>query len=350
MSIQPQYYDTNQLLGLYRQVEAPSTFFRDMCFGSVVTFDDEFIDFEKISEGRKLAPLVVPTAQGRPVYSEASEALRFKPAYVKPKDMVSPSRVIKRRPGEALLAPNSMTPGARFNAIVGDILRTHRETIDRREEWMCARSVIDGKVVLAGQDYPERVVDYRRDASHTVVLTGAQAWNAGSFAGSRMADLQSWITRVRRAKFGGPVSTVVVGSAVLDYLLKDDDVKRQLDQTVRGTNADLNTGLRTGEYIEYIGMLGPNVRLVVNSDYYQLPNGSAETFVGEGDVVLIGPNVNGVRTFGAILDEKAGFRAQPVFPKMWSQEDPSATFVMSQSAPLPVVVNPNNTLKATVLA
>ena len=58
----------------------------------------------------------------------------------------------------------------------------------------------------------------------------------------------------------------------------------------------------------------------------------------------------GVRCFGAILDEKAGFNAMAVFPKMWSQQDPSATYVMTQSAPLTVPVNPNNSLTAQVLA
>lgn len=350
MAIQHQLYDTAALMGLYRQVEAPSTFFRDLCFGSVVTFEDEYIDFEKIVENRKLAPLVVPTTQGRPVYEEASKIQSFKPAYVKPKDAVSPSRVIKRRPGENLLADNMMSPQARYNAIIGDILRVHRETIDRREEWMCAQAVLNGSVTLSGPDYPTSVVDYQRASNHTVTLSGAAAWNSASFAGSRMADLQSWINRVRRAQFGGPVNRLVVGSAVLEYLLKDPEVEKQLNTQTRGTAANLNTGLRTGDYVEYIGNLSSNLQLWVNSDYYTLPNGTAQTFMAETDILLVGPNVNGVRCFGAILDEKAGFRAQQVFPKMWSQEDPSATFVMTQSAPLPVVVNPNNTLRATVLA
>lgn len=350
MTIQVQLYDTSALLGLYRQVEAPSTYFRDLLFGSVVTFDDEYIDFEKIREGRKLAPLVVPTAQGRPVYAEASELTRLKPAYVKPKDPVSPGRVIKRRPGENLFAPNTMSPQARYNALVGDIIRYHRETIDRREEWLAARAVIDGKVTLEGPDYPTTVVDFKRAANHTVTLTGTEAWNSTSYAGSRMADIQSWINRVRRADFGGPVNRLTVGSGVLEFLLQDDDVKRQLDTQFRGTNADLNTGLRSGEYVEYIGKLGPNLELWVNSDWYENTSGVAVPFLGEGEVVLTGPNTMGVRCFGAILDESAGFNALPVFPKMWRNEDPAATFVMSQSAPLPVPVNPNNTLKATVLA
>lgn len=350
MPIQVQVYDTGSLLGLYRQVEEPSTYFRDLAFPDVVTFDDEYIDFQKIKEGRKLAPLVVPTVQGRPIYSEASELTRLKPAYVKPKDPVSPGRVIKRRPGESLFSENSLSPQARYNAIIGDISRSHREAIDRREEWMAARALIDGKVTLEGPDYPTTVVDFKRDASHTVILSGAQAWNSGSFAGSRMQDIQDWIDRIRRAKFGGPVNRLTVGAGVLQYLLKDEEVLAQLDKQTRGTNADLNTGLRAGEYVEYIGKLSANLELWVNSDFYEDESGDAVPFLGDGDVVLSGPSVQGVRCFGAILDNRAGFRAMPVFPKMWHQEDPSATFVMHQSAPLPVPVNPNNTLKATVLA
>src|SRR5690625_1719286 len=139
MAIQITLYDTSALLGLFRQVEAPSTYFRDLLFPQVVTFDDEHIDFAKIREGRKLAPLVVPTAHGPPVSSEASRLPRLKPASLKPKDPVRPRRAIQRRPGENLFAANTPAPQQRSNAIIGDSLRTHRETIERREEWMAAR-------------------------------------------------------------------------------------------------------------------------------------------------------------------------------------------------------------------
>lgn len=349
MAINVQLYDTDTLLGLYREVQEPSTYWRNLCFNSVITFEDEYIDFEKIREGRKLAPLVVPTVQGRAVYSEASNVTRMKAAYVKPKDSVSPGRVIKRRPGENLFAQNSLSPQARYNAIIGDILRVHRETIDRREEWLAAQAIINGKITLSGPDYPTRVVDFGRDAQHTITLGVGARW--GDAGVKPMTDIQTWIDRVRRAQFGGPVNRLTVGSAVLPVLLADADVLKQLDTQTRGTNADLNTGLRAGEYVEYIGKLGPNLELWVNSDFYEDPDtGTATPFLDTKTVVLTGPNIMGVRCFGAILDEKAGFNATPVFPKMWSQEDPSATFVMSQSAPLTVPVNPNNSLSAKVLA
>lgn len=347
MTIQVTMYDTSTLLGLYREVPAPSNYFRSLFVANVVNFTDEYIDFGKLREGRKLAPLVVPTVQGRPVYSEASSVSRFKAAYLKPKDPISPSRLIKRRPGENLLAPNQLTPKARFSAILGDIMRTHRETIERRVEWLTAKAILDGKVTLEGPDYPRVVLDFGRDASHTVVKT-TNFWDDVDF--DIMAELQTWIDRVRRAKFGGPVNRLTVGANVIGPMLKNKSILKQLDLQTRGTNASLNTGLREGDYVEYVGKLGPNLELWVNSDFYELPDGSTENFQDPNDVLLSGPNVLGVEAYGAILDDEANYQAMAVFPKMWPQKDPSAIFVMSQSSPLFVPVNPNNTLKATVLA
>ena len=66
--------------------------------------------------------------------------------------------------------------------------------------------------------------------------------------------------------------------------------------------------------------------------------------------LALGQNVMGVKAFGAILDKKASFQPLPIFPKMWDEDDPSATILMTQSAPLMVPINPNNTFRARVVA
>lgn len=347
MPIQITLYDTNTLLGLYRQTEPPTDYWRTLTSTGVVTSDDEYIDFEKVTESRKLAPLIVPTAQGKPIYAEGSRIQRFKPAYLKPKDAVSPGRTIKRRPGENLFSANTQSPSQRYNAILVDILRAHRESIERREEWMTARAVIDGKLTLSGPEYPTRVVDYERDPSHTVTLT-TDFWDDPDHP--IMDDLNTWIERVRQAKFGGVVTRITVGSDVVGPMLRNKQVREQLDLNTRGTNANLNTGLRSGGYVQYHGLIGPGVELWSDASYYEMPDGSVEHYLDPKTVVLTCPTINLVRCFGAILDDKANFQAIPVFPKMWTNNDPSVTYVMSQSAPLPVVVNPNASLSARVLA
>jgi len=346
MTIVHQLYDTATLLGVYKEMPEASNYWLTLLFPTAVTFDSEFIDFEKLSKGRKLAPFVAPTAQGRPIYSEGSNVTRFKPAYIKPKDAVSPSRVFKRLPGQ-MLDPTAGSPLARYNAIVADILAEHRSAIERRWEWLAAQAAINGTVTIEDEDSPARVVDFQRDSGHTVVLSGTARW--GQSACDIMGNIEAWRTKVRLAKFGGPTNRLTVSPDVWDIMRKDAGVLKQLDTTLRGSTANLNTGVREGDLVEYVGMLSGTLAVYVYSDYYELPNGTAVPYMPAGTVVLSGPNVQGVRAFGAIVDKKANFAAVSVFPKMWEQEDPSATFVMSQSAPLMVPVNPNNTLKASVL-
>jgi hypothetical protein len=72
-------------------------------------------------------------------------------------------------------------------------------------------------------------------------------------------------------------------------------------------------------------------------------------FLDPNDVVGYGPAVDGIAAFGAIMDVQAGLAEATIFPKMWEEEDPSAVNTMSQSAPLMVPTNPNNTWKMTVI-
>ena len=55
-------------------------------------------------------------------------------------------------------------------------------------------------------------------------------------------------------------------------------------------------------------------------------------------VILGEPSAaGGVRTYGAIQDRQAGLKALARVPKVWDMEDPSNTFTMTQSSPLPVL-------------
>lgn len=347
MAIEITQTDTATLLGFYREVPAPTNYFRSLMTTSVVMSDDEYIDFEKLVDGRKLAPLVVPMAQGRPMYNEAAKMQRLKPAYVKPKDPISPARALKRRPGESLMAPNTMTPRARFLAILGDILRVHRDGIERRLEWLCAEAALYGKVTLSAPDYPTTVVDFQRDPSHTVTLTGAGiAWNDPD--APILDQINAWVEKIRRAPFGGPVTRVTMGKDVVQHFLANKQVQATRDLLKRGTDGTPQPTIRSGEYSEKIFTVG-NLEFWTNSDFYDLPGGGGtKDYMAADGVLLSGPNVNMVEAYGAIMDVDV-LRAMAVFIKQFKIEDPSAWFVLSQCAPLFVPVNPNNTLFAKVI-
>lgn len=346
-------YDSRTLLGVFADdahMQPPSSYWLDNFFQSQIEFTTEEIDFSKISDVRKLAPLVVPTAQGKPIYSAAERRTVVKPAYVKPKDPVTATRMIRRAAGIGDLGRQQpMTPIQRYNAIIADIQRQHRYAIERRWEWMAANAVIHGINTLEDEAYPLTIVDFGRDAGHTVTLGAGARW--GEAGVSIMGNLQSWINKVRTAKFGGVVNRLTIGSAVW-AVMQDDAEIREFMNTQFKSNAgvNLNLGLKEGLEVEFAGKLSNNLDVYVYSDYYQNADGSVQPFMDTRDVVLTSPSIRGVRCFGAIQDIGAQLQAMPVFSKMWNEQDPSATFVMNQSAPLMVPVNPNASLRARVLA
>lgn len=346
MPITPQFYDTASLIGVMQEQE-PVEFYWAGMFTNQVNSDSEFIDFEKIPHaGRKLAPFVTPLSQGKPIYSRKAVLSRVKPAYIKPKDAVSPDRVMKRKPGE-LLAPTPMSPEQRRQAIIADILVQHSEAIDRTFEWLAARAVIDGKVVIGDDLMPEREVDFNRAPSNTIVLGSGARWNDPGV--SIIENIESWRTICRRAEFGGRTNRLTVGPDAWDVMRKSDEIKRLLDLNTRGTDATVRIGLAADSEIEFVGNLGPDLAVYVYSDYYEV-DGVVTPFLNPKDVVLTGPGMMGYRCFGAIQDPYAQYQSFEKFPRHFLQDDPAGEFVMTQSAPLMVPVNPNVTLKATVLA
>jgi hypothetical protein len=328
--------------------EAPSNYWLDLCFNEQLTFDDEFIDFEKMNrKGRRLAPFVAPLAQGKPLLREGSTVTRLKVAYSKMLDPVTPTRMMRRRPGE-LLAPIPQNPQQRRDAIIADIVAAHRDAVERRWEWLAARAVIDGAVTIVGDDYPARYVDFQRPSGNTVTLGSGARW--GDNGVSILSNLNAWIFSMTTAPYGGPVTRLTLGPDACDVLLKDAEVKAQMDIMTRGTVVNVNTGVREGQQIEFMGKLSPTLEVYRYTDYYEDTDGSFQPFLDPKSAVLTGPNLQGIRAFGAIQDAHAQFQALPVFVRNYIEDNPGIEYVLSQSAPLMVPMNPVQSFKARVLA
>lgn len=339
-------YTTKTLLGVMEEQEPPSNYWLDLCFPRALQFTTEWVEFEKLTDRRRLAPYALPGAPGIPTYSaRGSTVKQFKPAYIKPKDPVYAAEQMARKPGN-LVGP-ARTPGQNFDAAVGEITRFHRTTIERRWEYMAAQAILNGTITIAGDDVPTTTLDFDRAGNHTVTLAAGSRW--GDTGVSIVSNIETWVQRMRRAEFGGAPTRLTVGSDVWTVMRRDPELLEQLDTTVRGTDANFRTGPREMLDVEFVGRIG-NLDIWVYSDYYETNDGTLTPFMDSRDIVLTSPAVDGVRAFGAILDKSAGFAALPIFPKMWDNEDPSATYIMSQSAPLMVPVNPNATLRARVIA
>jgi hypothetical protein len=311
--------------------------------------EKEEIFFDELPiEDRRMAPFVMPHLQGRIMRAPQGAGLRsFRPAYLKPKHEVSPSMAVPRMPGEPL--GGNLSRQERFNRIVADRAIRQDAMIRRRWDWMAAQAAIYGYCDVAGEDYTPVRIDFRRDADLTEVLTGTARW--GQADANPLKDVADM--RGRGLKKGrSPINRIVMGSGAAANFLAFPGLKELTDLRYRqsGTATFNTSGFRSGEPVEAIGTFvlpdGGTVEFFKYENSYEDPvDGVEKPLLHENDVVGVGTGLNGIRAFGAIEDIKAGMQATDVFTKNYEKDDPSKAFVVSQSAPLMVPGNPDNSFR-----
>lgn len=347
-------YDTLTLIEVLNgQPDPPASFFLDRYFpqGQQKLFETEGIVFDQLPVNRRLAPFVAPNVQGRVQATEGFETKVFRPAYVKPKHVVNPSRAIPRQAGEALMG--SMSLQERFDSIVAANLQRERDLIRRRNEWMAVQAAVNASITIASDDYPSVTIDFGRNPILDVTLTGGATWDSTNTC-DPLGDFADARTNAR--VYGRAIITdAIFGQDAWNAFVQVPSVRETLNKFYLGSNSEFNTAIATGEAIEYKGTLqGPadagNLKMWVYNEWYEDETADGFTLYLDTDTVFLGgPNLKGYRTFGAIQDIQAGLAPAEMWPKMWDNQDPSVRYTMTQSAPLPVPAWPNGSVKLKVI-
>lgn len=350
-------YTTVQLLPVLRQIKSLPSFFLGF-FPNAIHFDTDEIAIDKVSDNyKRVAPFVAPNVQGVIIKQEGFHTVAFKPAYLKPKDVIDPSMVFPRRPGENLLT-GSLTPEQKFKMAVAETLRKQKSMIENSWEVMAASAVIYGFVDVQGENYPTKRVDFRRDAALTITTD----WTAGGITSEQtFADLRLGKQLVNdKSASGTVVRDYIFGQEAWDLFVKinKDELFGDhglMDTRFKGSET-LITRMSDGlEGIEYMGRIaGVNgagaMDIYVNTQKYFDQEGKEQYMVPQKGIVGVSRAIEGYRCFGAIHDKKAGFKSMEMFPKQWDEEDPSVDYVMVQSAPLMVPRDPNTSFLIMVKA
>lgn len=329
------------MLKAVEQFPMSNLFLLKRFFPVVQMEDGEKIHFDVIKKTRRLAPFVSPLVSGKIVESEGFKTNTFTPAYIKDKRVFDSSRPLKRIAGEKI--GGTFTPGHRIERLLVSELDDQVNMVDRRLEVMAAEVLRTGKLTISGEDYPTQNIDFNRDASLTITLNGVDLWSDP--ASSPLDDLQDWSQTIMQ-KSGVAAKDVVMSVDVWKIFRKHPDVVAVLDR-VR-SNSTLVTDAMSVEGGELMGTV-PGFNIFVYSGWYIDDTGIEQQILPAGSVILTSPQLEGVRAFGAILDDDAGYRALPYFPKSWVIEDPSIRYLLMQSAPLVVPFRTDAVLFAKVL-
>lgn len=349
----PAIYDQYTLMNVLRvQKTSAPLFWLPTFMTAQINFLTPEIAFDKVyTDDRQLAPFVIPSMQGRPQKLDGYDTRSFKPAYTKIKDTVTVEMHLERQPGEAL-GSGSLTPDQRRIIVRNQLLAKQKTKQLNRQEWLAARAIIDGKVTISGEDYPTTLVDFRRDPTLTIVLTGTAKWDDP--AADPLGDLKD--ARINANELSGVrIVDHVFGANAWDLFNQRVDVKDMMDIRYGGLNVNITRmSDGYGDTMEYMGRLaGSNgagaINVWVNTARYVDENGAQQYYLDQNTVVgYAAASVQGVRCFGMIHDLEAGYGAQDIFAKNWINQDPSAEYLLTQSAPLMIPRQPDATFSMKV--
>lgn len=334
-------FSTNSMLAAVNSSPMTNLFLLKRFFPVLTQSTDEEIHFDVITQRRRLAPFVSPVVQGKIVQSSGMVTKTFKPAYIKDKRIFDSSRPLKRIAGESI--GGTFDPLHRVERLLVLELQDQVNMIDRRLETMASEILTTGSVNIEGDSYPAQNVDFGRDPALTVTLTGANRWSDSTT--SPLDDLQDWSQLILQ-KSGVLANDVVMSLDVWKVFRSHPIVAAELARL--RSNSTLQPDALTTEGGIFMGTLH-GFNIFVYSSWYVDDNGDEQPIFPAKTLVMSSAGMQGLRAFGAIRDDAAGFQALPYYPKSWTDPDPSMRYLMMQSAPLLVPQLVNGSLSATVL-
>lgn len=338
-------FSTNSLNGVVESLKRTPAFLLNTFFRQVETSDTEEIHFDVEIDGKKrrLAPFVHPLKEGKLVESRGYQTKNFRPAYTKDKRVHDATRPFKRTAGEQIGGSTNITPAQRQQINLTRDLRDQVDMITRRLEVMSCEALRTGKVTVKGEGYDTVVVDFGRASNLTITKLTGTKWGESGVSPSK--DVEAWAMLVLKGA-GSSIRNLVMDPDAWDKYREDPKLEKKLD-FAKVKSGDINLGTLP-DHVQYKGNDG-TFDLWVYADWYVDPDTNEEVpMLPSGTVLGVG-DIMGVRHFGAIKDEEAGFQSREYFSKSWVVQDPSARFLLMQSAPLMVPYRPNACFCATVL-
>ncbi|KAF0145106.1 MAG: major capsid protein E [Nitrospirae bacterium] len=332
-------FETRTMLAAMEKMFFPKTFLLDLFFKVKNTFTTENVDIDIIKGKRRLAPFVSPMVQGKVIDRTGFVTRSIKPPYIKEKMPFSGADILKRQAGETIYQGNS-DPATRAQQQLGKDLLELDGMITRREEWMAAKALFDGKVQCKG-DGIDVQVDFLRDASLTITL-GALFWGAAD--GVPITNLRTWKQLVGKLSGVVPDSLILAGDVVMPFLA-NAEVQKFMDKTKITLGQIDPKALPSGA--TYYGNVD-GLDIYSYDEWYLDDAGVLQPMVPAKKILIGSTKARCECLYGAIQDLKAT-AAVARFPKSWEEEDPSVRWIMLQSAPIPATLDTDAFLTATVL-
>lgn len=330
-------FDTATLQGVIRALPQPKLGFAGKYFNRVVESNSPEIYFDVEGTELRMAPFVSPLVAGKIVPGQGFTTRHFRPAYIKDKTVFTPARALTRRLGEQI--GGQYTPEQRLQIDVATDLSDKMGRLERRIEWMAVQALYHGKITVTGDQYPATPVDFGRAPGNTKALTAGNQW--GDAGVSPLKLLHLWSDEAE-----SPITDWYMSSDAYAIFRDHEDTVKRMDR-VRGTSTLEQDAVLSRDLV-LMGMVDGFRIWVIPKLNVTHENGETARLVPDGTVIGVADNYfEGVRHFGAIQDMDS-LVPGTYFVKSWTEPDPSARYLLLQSAPLLVPYRPDCTMRITV--
>lgn len=356
-------YSVVELIGVVDNLKKSSGFLLDRCFPNVVESNAPQVALDIDVGKRRMSPFISPIVEGQPVESRRFETGLYTPPTVK--DFRNPDflKPVRRQIGERIGGDVSLRARLEEN-LVWEIA-DQKDMIDRRCEWMAAQALTTGKINISGPGYGDTEIDFGRDPSLTVALTGAAQWGQ---PGVSPADFVTNCATHVLQKSGAMPEDVIFSLSPWQKFLADQKVINNIFQRalIDPRSEPVETGgVVTNKGGIFMGRWG-RFRLWLYEDWYvdyeRDSSGNVVTdasgnpieierpMLPDGSIIVTGPDLQGTRAYGLVQDPFFNYQPLRYAPKLWYSKNPGQINLLMQSAPLMIPSRVNAAMCANVCA
>lgn len=324
----------------------PHMFLTNMFFGEVKRHGTKKVQFDVKKGKRRMAPFVSRFHQGKLVEKTDFQTKDFEPPYLKPKTVTTADELLVRRPGEPVyVQEGANAPAARAVEVLAEDVTEMQWGINRRIEWMSAKSLFAGKVPVSG-DGVDYEIDFLFGPAQFKTLVGTDQWS-DLVNSDPIKNFTDWKRQIKQLT-GHIVRHSVLGRNACHSLERNETVLKLLDN--RRTEAGQLRYESLPDGAEYVGYLAkPGIELFTYDEWYVDDTTQIEEEMVPENAVLLGARTARCRRHYAVIsDVEAGNFVVETFVKSWIQEDPSVRYVMLQSAVVTAIEEPEAFVVAIV--
>lgn len=325
----PTFFTHDEIVDVISDVKPFQNFLLHF-FGMEYLSQDEQINFDKITDDKRIAVFVNPRRPGEVIKQRGSAVVSYKPGYIKDKRTVDPTHVFKRKAGQPM--NSALTPSQRYSATIVDLSLIQVNALYRRLEWMAAQLLLDGTYDMVGDDINVNI-DFDRKASKTVTKTTTARWLKANANVSPVDDVEELIEESE-----APIRAIIMGKYAFRAFRRDSKFTEQM--TIESRLGDRNfTDMPQKNGWEDVTfrctIMGGTIPIYTFTGTYTDPVSGTETaFIPDDAVIGVCDNSNGYQCFSTIQDADANYETLPYFMKNWAEKDPGIPYLMLQSAPM----------------